>query len=82
MQRLSQLPVICEHGHTVRISGIEETDQDEYYVEFVVSEPAANPGEDNMGEGYWKEGMKSLVRPALDASTMPIQNVVRRRPTA
>lgn len=72
VQRLSQLPVVCEHGHTVKISGIEEVEQDEYYVEFVVtnSDPAAR---DNMGEGHWKEGMRSLIKPALDANTMPVQ---------
>lgn len=71
VQRIDQLPLYCEHGHVVKITGIEDTDADEYYVEFVMTDHDPVVNQDNMGAGYWKESRAPLSTYEIDASTMP-----------
>lgn len=76
VQSIAQLPLVCEHGHIVKVAGLPDTDDDEYYVEFALTDREVNPSSlDNMGTGYWKEGMASGAYSKLDRKTMPIQLV-------
>ncbi|MCP3882353.1 MAG: hypothetical protein GY701_28760 [Sulfitobacter sp.] len=72
------LPLVCEHGHVVKITGLEDNDSDEYYAEFVAddigNEPQLYPTS-NMGEGHWKEGVASNSKITIDNTTMPMKLV-------
>lgn len=76
VQNINQLPLICEHGHIVKITGIEELENDDYYVKFVQTDAGkleTTYPTDNMGQGYWEESLGPLVTTQYDLTTMPIE---------
>ena len=49
---ISDLPVVCDGGKVVKITGGEESDYDDYYVKFV---RLGDPDSTGFGEGSWVE---------------------------
>ncbi len=75
VQRLDQLPLICKHGHRVKITGLVEGESetgDDWYVEFVKSSTSTTDSKE-LDDGYWKESCASGIQTDIDASTMPHQ---------
>ncbi|MEI3803366.1 hypothetical protein V6R85_02490 [Agrobacterium sp. CCNWLW32] len=59
----SELPRKAPHGFSIKISGSEDTNYDDYYVRF------DHPG--GSAQGRWKETVAPSIPYRLDASTMP-----------
>ena len=62
---LTDLPVIAEHGFTVKILGSKATGLDDYYVKF-----ETNTGS-GFGHGVWREAVAPGIPYLFDAATMP-----------
>jgi hypothetical protein len=62
---LTDLPVIAEHGFTVKILGSKATGLDDYYVKF-----ETNTGS-GFGHGIWRETVAPGIPYLFDAATMP-----------
>lgn len=62
---LTDLPVIAEHGFTVKILGSKATGLDDYYVKF-----ETNTGS-GFGHGIWREAVAPGIPYLFDAATMP-----------
>ena len=62
---ITDLPVIAEHGFTVKIQGTKATALDDYYVKF---EASAGSG---FGSGVWRESEGPGIPYLFDATTMP-----------
>ena len=77
VQAISQLPLICEQGHVVKIAGDDDQDNDQYYVKFKLKEEdaAVQHPLSSLGEGVWEESMASLSKYHIDANTMPMRMV-------
>ena len=62
---LTDLPIIAEHGFTVKILGSKATGLDDYYVKF-----ETNTGS-GFGHGIWRETVAPGIPYLFDAATMP-----------
>lgn len=62
---LTDLPVIAEHGFTVKILGSKSTGLDDYYVKF-----ETNTGS-GFGHGIWRETVAPGIPYLINPSTMP-----------
>jgi hypothetical protein len=62
---LDNLPVLAEHGFTVKVQGTVATQLDDYYVKF---EASAGSG---FGAGIWRETVAPGITYKFDAATMP-----------
>jgi hypothetical protein len=75
--KLSQLPLTCVPGHIVQVTGLEDVENDDYYVEFVADEgktPMTTKfGIPSLVQGYWKESLASLSVPTINNSLMPMK---------
>ncbi len=63
---ITDLPKACYQGFTIAVSGSDESDYDDYWVEF----ETANG--DSFGDGSWVEVVAPETIVDLNASTMPI----------
>lgn len=70
IERFTDLPLTCKHGHVVQIKGDPAAEEGEYYVEFEEG-PETNTVGNILVQGTWKESRASLSEYALDATTMP-----------
>lgn len=80
VQSFSDLPIIAPHGFIAKITGIPESDGDEYYVKhdsnytgaFLVGGSATSPvGIFAVNEGTWSETGGPNIQYKLDSATMP-----------
>lgn len=62
---ITELPLLAQHGFTVKIAGSSSTNFDDYYVRF-----EANAGS-GFGHGTWRETVAPGIVFELDAATMP-----------
>lgn len=62
---ISKLPLESFGGHNVKILN-SDTDQDDYYVEFIAYDTSLN-----RGRGYWKETLARGISSGVNADTMP-----------
>lgn len=66
---ISDLPIACEGGKVVKITGGEESDYDDYYVKFI---RLGNPDAIGFGDGSWVEcSATPWDAKKLDPLTMP-----------
>ena len=73
--RLDDLPLICHHGKTVKVTGTADTEYDDYYVTFKTKDG------DVWGDGVWQETTAApWDKYGLDADTMP-HVLIRRQDT-
>ncbi len=70
IQRFTDLPLVCRHGHVIKITGDPDGGVGEHYVEFV-EDPETNTVGKLLAQGAWKESRASLSQYRIDNSTMP-----------
>jgi hypothetical protein len=77
VDRISQLPLTCKHGHIVKITGLEDNSSDEFYAEFEANNENELSDTTNFGlvDGHWKESMAPLSEFRIDQTTMPLKMV-------
>jgi hypothetical protein len=66
VQRFTDLPTVAPTDFVVEVVGENTNNFDNYYVKFKPNNPAAT-----FDEGVWEESVKSDIKIALDATTMP-----------
>ena len=66
----SDLPNVCPRGYKVKVTGDDDSDWNDYYVEFISSQ---NVG--NIGRGFWKECIGWNEPSKLNYITMPYKLV-------
>lgn len=80
VREITDLPVVFEHGYTVRLTGDNVSTADDRYIRFATNvwaeETETDPDQfdtySGFSEGYWIETVRpELPSGALDASTMP-----------
>lgn len=62
---ISKLPDQCFDGYVLKVSNIEESDADDYYVKFVTQAPGGK------GAGSWEETVAPGIKTSLNTSTLP-----------
>ena len=67
VQSITDLPVICKNGFTVKIVGDAELQQDDYYVKFETA------GGETVGQGAWVETAGYGIRNSVSAGTLPMR---------
>lgn len=68
------LPLVCEHGFKLRITGDPTIGGDDYFIRFVADDPTNAP----FGEGVWEQTIAHDTEYQFDADTMP-HLLVRRQ---
>jgi hypothetical protein len=67
IEQYSALPALAKNGFKVKVAGLDESDQNDYYVEFDTEDDVS------IGRGVWKECVGFGVDQDFDPTTMPIQ---------
>jgi hypothetical protein len=63
---VSRLPAACVNGTVLKVSNLEQAEEDDYYVKFKV-----NQGGTTKGAGVWEEDIKPGIQTHIDPDTMP-----------
>jgi hypothetical protein len=70
----SDLPALARHNMVVEVTGLPESNQDNYWVKFVGSDPTYTDSTgtyDNISDGTWEECIAPGVKYKYDYTTMP-----------
>ena len=67
IQRFSDLPTVSPHGYVGEVNGDDQTDFDNYYVNFVANSTTTG----TLEEGHWEECAESGIPFKFNYDTMP-----------